>query len=331
MPSGEARGAAGEVREFSTRDVDRARAHVSSAYYPLTLRPGADSARFGLRMRTVVLGPLVLGELTYDSDVTKDCGEPSTAYHVNVPTCGEVRTHCGEQHVVATPRTAAVFNPTGRTLLDRWAGGTTQLCLKIDRGVVDQELADRLERPLRAPASFELAMDLESPSSRAWLYAVRLLASELDAPGGLAAQPLFAQEVQRLIVGGLIWGQRHSYSEAIREEATALRPRTVKIAMELMEQQPEHPWTVGELADAAGVGVRALEDGFRRYVGESPTTHLRGIRLEQARKELFAAPPGTTVSEVAYRWGFTHLGRFAGAYARRFGEPPSATLRYGSP
>jgi AraC-like DNA-binding protein len=36
------------------------------------------------------------------------------------------------------------------------------------------------------------------------------------------------------------------------------------------------------------------------------------------------------VGEVAYRWGFTHLDRFAGAYAKRFGETPSATLRYGS-
>jgi AraC-like DNA-binding protein len=34
-----------------------------------------------------------------------------------------------------------------------------------------------------------------------------------------------------------------------------------------------------------------------------------------------------SVSEVAFRWGFTHLGRFAGAYKERFGVPPSQTLR----
>jgi transcriptional regulator GlxA family with amidase domain len=69
----------------------------------------------------------------------------------------------------------------------------------------------------------------------------------------------------------------------------------------------------------------------RRYVGGSPTAHLRRVRLDRVRAELSAARPGTTVSDVAYRWGFTHLGRFAGAYAKRFGEPPSTTLRYGSP
>jgi AraC-like DNA-binding protein len=34
-----------------------------------------------------------------------------------------------------------------------------------------------------------------------------------------------------------------------------------------------------------------------------------------------------TVAEVAYRWGFTHLGRFAHDYRSRYGELPSTTLR----
>jgi AraC-like DNA-binding protein len=33
-----------------------------------------------------------------------------------------------------------------------------------------------------------------------------------------------------------------------------------------------------------------------------------------------------SVSEVAYRWGFTHMGRFAGTYRARFGVTPSRTL-----
>jgi AraC-like DNA-binding protein len=34
-----------------------------------------------------------------------------------------------------------------------------------------------------------------------------------------------------------------------------------------------------------------------------------------------------SVAEVAARWGFSHLGRFAAAYRKRYGESPSHTLR----
>jgi AraC-like DNA-binding protein len=34
-----------------------------------------------------------------------------------------------------------------------------------------------------------------------------------------------------------------------------------------------------------------------------------------------------TVADVAFRWGFNHLGRFAAFYRTRYGVPPSRTLR----
>ena len=71
-------------------------------------------------MITVTLGPLTLGGLTYASDVAKDCGDLSTAYHVNVPLRGHVASTCGDQQVLATPQIAAVFNPSGRTVLEWW-------------------------------------------------------------------------------------------------------------------------------------------------------------------------------------------------------------------
>jgi len=87
----------------------------------------------------------------------------------------------------------------------------------------------------------------------------------------------------------------------------------------------------GELADlltGGPGGVRVLQESFRRHVGMSPLTYLRRLRLDGVHGELSRSDPWhVSVSEVAYRWGFTHLGRFAGAYRKRYGEPPSQTLR----
>jgi AraC-like DNA-binding protein len=320
--------AAGEPRAFRTDDLDHARAETARLYYPLRIEPVKATGSFRLDMVTVALGPLRLGRLAYSSDIVKDCGDLRTAYHVNVPLRGQVASTCGDQHVVATPRVAAVFNPSGRTVLDRWAAGSSQLCLKIDRNLLETELAEQLGRPPRDPLRFRLAMDTTAPGSQSWLHALQLLASELDNPGGFATQPLLAAEIQHLIVTGLLWGQPNNYSAALRTPGPAPRPRTVKIVIDLIEASPDHPWTIIELARAAGVSVRALEDGFHRYVGTSPRAYLRNCRLDRVHEDLLGPSPGErAVGDVAHRWGFAHLGRFARAYRDRFGANPSDTLR----
>lgn len=76
------------------------------------------------------------------------------------------------------------------------------------------------------------------------------------------------------------------------------------------------------------MSVRSLQESFRRSLDTTPMASLRGIRLEKVHRELSAAEPGTTtVTDVATRWCFLHLGRFAAAYARAYGEHPSETLR----
>jgi transcriptional regulator GlxA family with amidase domain len=63
-------------------------------------------------------------------------------------------------------------------------------------------------------------------------------------------------------------------------------------------------------------------------VGVSPREYIRWVRLDRVHGDL-AAGAGGTVAEIAFRWGFTHVPRFAGAYRERYGVPPSATLRAG--
>jgi AraC family ethanolamine operon transcriptional activator len=75
------------------------------------------------------------------------------------------------------------------------------------------------------------------------------------------------------------------------------------------------------------VSERTLEYAFREQVGMPPARYLRLRRLNGARRELRAAAPGTErVRDVAMRWGFWQLGRFAVEYRRLFAERPSDTL-----
>ncbi|ROP65018.1 AraC-like DNA-binding protein [Curtobacterium sp. PhB130] len=94
-----------------------------------------------------------------------------------------------------------------------------------------------------------------------------------------------------------------------------------------VHEHAAHDVTVGDIGDAAGLSERGVQDLFRRTLDVTPMQYLREVRLDRVHLELQVRRRGVvTVREVAGRWQFAHLGRFAAAYRRRFGESPNETL-----
>ena len=62
-------------------------------------------------------------------------------------------------------------------------------------------------------------------------------------------------------------------------------------------------------------------------MGMSPLDYWRTPPPAEAREELLRCGDGTSVTDVATRFGFSHFGRFSQQYRHRFGETPSSTLR----
>jgi transcriptional regulator GlxA family with amidase domain len=104
-------------------------------------------------------------------------------------------------------------------------------------------------------------------------------------------------------------------------------PLRLRKAIEWVEADPARAWTVREIAAACGVPPRTLQRQFRRYMGQMLMAFVRDLRFNNARVEILRSCGAETVTEIAVRCGFTHLGRFAVSYRTRYGESPSATLR----
>jgi AraC-like DNA-binding protein len=83
-----------------------------------------------------------------------------------------------------------------------------------------------------------------------------------------------------------------------------------------------------ELCATTGVSERTLRACCAAFLGMSPGSYIRLRRLNHVRAALTRADPATaSVAEIAGRYGFSELGRFAAAYRVAFGETPSITLR----
>lgn len=98
-------------------------------------------------------------------------------------------------------------------------------------------------------------------------------------------------------------------------------------AAEWIHAHADQPVTLRDIADAVGVSERGLQNAMHRRFGETPMARLRAERLDGARRELEASGGDLRVADVARRWQWAHLGRFAAAYAERFGEHPSDTVQ----
>jgi AraC-like DNA-binding protein len=84
---------------------------------------------------------------------------------------------------------------------------------------------------------------------------------------------------------------------------------------------------IGEFCEAIGVAERELRRISQRHIGLSPRRYLLLYRMQLVNRSLRSrTSPSRSVSEVACRFGFWQMGRFAASYRELFGELPSATL-----
>jgi AraC-like DNA-binding protein len=96
----------------------------------------------------------------------------------------------------------------------------------------------------------------------------------------------------------------------------------------LLEANPDRALSMAEVCATVGVPGRTLRACCAELLGMSPKQYLDLRRMHLAHRALlYSNMDSLTVTEIATRYGFWELGRFAVAYARLFGESPSNTLK----
>jgi AraC-like DNA-binding protein len=317
---------AGRRGTVRTEDQHEAEAVIAEAYLPNRVdRVGAGTLE--LRLDALRLDSATVGLLSFGTETRLRTVE-ATDYHVNLPLHGGVVSRMGSGvETAAGPGRATVFMP-GYPADILWGADCVQLCLMIPAPTLEEELVQLLGRSVSGPLVFETGMDLSTPTARGWRASLEVLRMELTDGPGLASQRRVARQLERMVVDGLLLGQPHNYSDALDRGVWRPPPGPVARARQLLEEQPEEPWSTSSLAVRVHLSVRSLQEGFARELGTPPMKYLQQVRLRRARDQLGdASSAQTTVAAVASGLGLSHLGRFAAAYRRAFGESPSETLR----
>ena len=311
---------------FRTTHLDEARSEVARVFCPHSLTTTNREEKLKTVHNRITLGDVTLNYLDYGAEVRITPGELNSFYLVQIPLNGSAEISCGKEMILSDVNMASIPNPLEK--LDMvWHSGNPQLMVYINRATLEKRLEDLIGREIHVPVRFELGMDLTTQNAKSWRNLIDTLVSDVDN-GGLTMHAGIRDQFQDLIITGLLLSQKHNYSESIGTSIEPITSRSVRLAMAACEANPQDPLTVTDMAHFAGVSIRALQDGFKKYVGMSPTDYLRNVRLNRVREELLAERGfDSSIADIAFTWGFTHLGRFAKLYHERFGELPSETIR----
>lgn len=197
--------------------------------------------------------------------------------------------------------------------------------LSVRRALFARRLAMLLGRPITHKVRFQPRVDMGSEAFQG-IKAIVAMATGNEFEMLIRSSALMPERLQEMLVDSVLDSWPHNYSEALRRPAPQIAPRHVRLAMEYIQQHPDAPVSGSALAELTNVSLRALQDGFRRFVGRSIVGYQRDVRLQRAYEAL-QRDEARSVSEISLSLGFSNVGRFCQYFQNAYGMSPAELRR----
>lgn len=240
------------------------------------------------------------------------------AWLLTIPLQGRSK-HVIDGHMHLASGSNAILHPVDRPLEIRTVSDVVSLQVNIDAKAVKSAVSLFLGREIQSIESPIVDIDISSAGCRkAKMLSDLCLRHLSDASSMRSLRILERRWIQVLV--DLICGSDPSLKRSFDSGLIY-----VARAEEYIRANLDQPLSLAELADHCGVSGRALLLGFRKRRGISPMHFWRSLRFEAAHRELRNADASVGVTEIALKWGFSHLGRFSADYRKQFMETPSET------
>ncbi|WP_408897192.1 helix-turn-helix domain-containing protein [Nocardioides sp. R1-1] len=312
---------------FESDELELTEAFLSAHYAPM--RIGSTTAEARTRIERSASPSITIDHLDFRFEMSYDVDPLGTIALCDVAS-GAVEDHGPDGSATTTfgPGDLLTLAPPERG----YTGTINHAAYTIT--MVDPALLGQVALPAKGYDRVELLH--HRPVDGAAAGRLRAAIGHLDevvlADPVSAANPLVLGAASRYVAAQLLAAFPNTAAAAGQAaDSRDAHPLALRRALAYVEANVAEDVSPAAMAAAAHVSVRALQLAFRRHLDTTPMAYLRELRMARVRAQLVAAVAGdgTTVGEVAARWGFSHQGHFGVAYRRAYGETPSATLRRG--
>ena len=310
-------------RIFRSCDLGETRDFLRTKEFRFETAPPREQS-LDVRINGVYLPGIYVGYIQYGAEVTVRANPQRPDFWVQIPIRGHIETTVGRDSFACDNRHAAISSPT-RGIVMRSDAASARLSLSITRDALTRQLDALLGRPPEAPLEFAPTLSLSEGYGRTLTRCLQWAIAEFECSGSLLRHPAMILLFEQFVTTGLLLSQPHNYFDRLSWPAPRAPARDLKRAIEYIHGHLDSAVTLADIVKASRVSGRSLFQHFRETAGVSPMRFVRNARLERVRADLQRADSAETVTQIAARWGFTHMGRFSGQYRKRFGETPSET------
>ncbi|WP_064807843.1 MULTISPECIES: helix-turn-helix transcriptional regulator [unclassified Rhizobium] len=315
------------VRETarSGTDVDELSDALSTPKAAIKMTAQGD-APIAYRCNFISVDDVSVADCSYEGTIVGKRDGVVDRMAIFLPTEGNMTFGGKWEPIYSVPGRGVILEP-GDARGTSMFGPRSHLCMFIDQARITKRLTHMFERTIGGDLDIHPDIDLTSGAGLVLQQIVANLHGGLSENGPLRRSPLAFNSLCDAAIYLLLEACPNRYSNELAQAAAAPAPRHVKWAIDYMQEHIAEPISLDDIAAAAKVSVRTLQQGFRQFRNTTPIAYLHEIRMIAAHRDLLDADSTQAVADIALRWGFTHLGRFAAEYKKRFGQLPSQTLR----
>lgn len=311
---------------LQTSDPIEACGELGKLICPHQLRSTNRFSNIDVKYCEYNLGSIHLGYLKYGARVFIDIDELATSYIFKIPLYGQSSTRSGGNEFTTTDvYTGAVLSP-GQTTNMCFNEDYEEILVSVNRVLLESQLYNLTGVLLPASIKFDPKFSLHHGVGQVIRELVLFLVEQADQLQTEIVPSVISRQYEEIFTRMVLTGLRHSSTDILTKTVHAVRPYLIRRVAEYIEENYNRPISMSELSSYAGISVRSLQSGFRNALNVTVSDYIKELRLSKLREKLLGSTVDDSVTNLIMLSGFSHLGRCAIEYKKKFGESPSETL-----
>lgn len=310
---------------IDTTDPDEAHGYLRDTYVDHSVTLSGSKDRFRFRHHLTDGGNFFVARYEHSMNCRVDT-DPFGYLLMGQMFSGRLRLSTGREELSPAKGELFMLDPAAPMTIN-WDDFQAGL-VRLDLDVVDRVAAEVMGHSAKGGVRFSLSRAVSPARAAHWQNLVRFLTRDFCGNELAYNSPLIHSQTMRLLAATVLETFPNTIMGEAPSRAGNADASAVRRATAFVEDNAGEPIGLTEIAAAARVGPRSLQEAFRRHLDTTPMAYVRQVRLSRAHRDLLAADAaaGATVAEIATRWGFAHHGRFSALYRERYGRSPHKDL-----